>query len=164
VHPTFPPAAVVRACYGGFAEDVTFALSTVGWGWHIDTATHVLRMILGGVFDRHPQLQIAVGHMGEGLSFMLPRLDAILGADLTGLRRPISAYLRENVYYTFANFNDIPTFSNLLAQVGVERVAFSTDYPFGSMRVARAFLDSLDLTDEDRARISHVNADDLLGQ
>jgi predicted TIM-barrel fold metal-dependent hydrolase len=163
LHPTFPPAAVVEACYNGFSEDVTFVLSTVGWGWHINTATHLLRMILGGVFDRYPQLQVIVGHMGEAIPFMLPRFDATLSVDLTGLRQPVSSYLRENVHYTFANFNDLPTYANLVAQIGVGRVAFSTDHPFGSMRAARAFFDSLDLTTADRARASHLNAQALLG-
>ena len=44
--------------------------ATSGWGWHIETAIHVIRLILGGVFDRYPKLQIVVGHLGEGLSFM----------------------------------------------------------------------------------------------
>jgi len=162
LHPTIPPAAVVESCYAGFAADVTFALATVGWGWHINTALHVLRMILGGVFDRHPTLQIIIGHMGEATSFMLPRFDATLKTELTGLRHPVSTYLRENFHYTFANFNDDATYANLVAQVGVGRVAFSTDYPFGSMRAARAFLDNLPLTVGDRASISHRNAEKLL--
>ena len=66
LHPTIPPRAVIDSCYAGFAADVTFALATVGWGWHINTATQALRLILRGVFDRHPSLQIVVGHMGEG--------------------------------------------------------------------------------------------------
>jgi hypothetical protein len=163
LHPTIPPAAVIESCYAGFAADVTFALATVGWGWHINTATHLVRLILGGVFDRHPMLQIIIGHMGEATSFMLPRFDATLKPELTGLRHPVSTYLRENVYYTFANFNDEATFANLVAQVGVGRVAFSTDYPFGSMKAARAFLDNLPLTRDDRDSISHRNAENLLG-
>jgi uncharacterized protein len=163
LHPTIPPPAVIDACYAGFAADVTFALATVGWGWHINTATHVLRLILGGVFDRHPALQIIIGHMGEATSFMLPRFDATLKPKLTGLRHPVSTYLRENVHYTFANFNDEATYANLVAQVGVGRVAFSTDYPFGSMKGSRAVLDNLPLTQEDRASISHRNAEQLLG-
>ena len=163
LHPTIPPAAVIESCYAGFAADVTFALATVGWGWHINTATHALRLILGGVFDRHPTLQIIIGHMGEATSFMLPRVDATLKPELTGLRHPVSTYLRQNFHYTFANFNDEATFANLVAQVGVGRVAFSTDHPFGSMKGARVFLDNLPLTQEDRASISHRNAEQLLG-
>jgi uncharacterized protein len=163
LHPTIPPAGVIESSYAGFSADVTFALATVGWGWHINTATHVLRLILGGVFDRHPELQVIIGHMGEGTSFMLPRFDATLKPELTGLRHPVSTYLRRNLNYTFANFNDEATYANLVAQVGVGRVAFSTDYPFGSMRGCRDFLDQLPLGDDDRAAISYRNAERLLG-
>ncbi|WP_254425570.1 amidohydrolase family protein [Mycobacterium colombiense] len=163
LHPTIPPAGVIESSYAGFAEPVTFALATVGWGWHINTATHALRMILGGVFDRHPSLQMIIGHMGEATSFMLPRFDATLKPELTGLNHPVSSYLRENFHYTFANFNDHATYANLVAQVGIERVAFSADYPFGSMVDARAFLDGLPLSDDERAAISHRNAEKLLG-
>jgi hypothetical protein len=163
LHPTIPPAAVIESSYAGFADKVTFALATVGWGWHINTATHVLRLILGGVFDRYPSLQIIIGHMGEATSFMLPRFDATLKPELTGLRHPVSTYLRQNMHYTFANFNDEATYANLIAQVGVGRVCFSADYPFGSMRAARAFLDNLPLSRDDRASISHRNAERLLG-
>jgi uncharacterized protein len=163
LHPTIPPAGVIESSYAGFSAEVTFTLATVGWGWHINTATHVLRLILGGVFDRYPELQIIIGHMGEATSFMLPRFDATLKPELTGLQHPVSTYLRQNVHYTFANFNDIATYANLVAQVGVDRVAFSADYPFGSMRAARAFLDGLPLSDEDRTSISHRNAEKLLG-
>ncbi len=163
LHPTIPPAAVIESSYAGFSPEVTFALATVGWGWHINTATHVLRLILGGVFDRYPQLQVVIGHMGEATSFMLPRFDATLKPDLTGLKHPVSTYLRRNLHYTFANFNDEATYANLVAQVGIDRVAFSADYPFGSMKAARAFLDHLPLTDDERARISHRNAEKLFG-
>ncbi|MGO9383864.1 MAG: amidohydrolase family protein [Mycobacterium sp.] len=163
LHPTIPPTGVIESSYTGFSPEVTFALATVGWGWHINTATHVLRLILGGVFDRYPSLQIIIGHMGEATSFMLPRFDATLKPELTGLRHPVSTYLRQNLHYTFANFNDEATYANLVAQAGVGRVCFSADYPFGSMRAARAFLDNLPLTYDDRALISHRNAEQLLG-
>ena len=99
----------------------------------------------------------------EAIPFMVPRFDATLKPELTGLNHPISYYLRENLHYTFANFNDAPTYANLVAQVGADRVAFSTDHPFGSMLAARVFLDNLPLSQQDRARISHRNAEELLG-
>lgn len=163
LHPTPPPQAVVEACYAGFSDQVTFSLATAAWGWHINTATHVLRLILGGAFDRNPGLQIIIGHMGETLPFMLPRFDLALPTGLTGLPRPVSAYLRENVHYTFANFNEGPTFANLVAQVGIDRIMFSTDHPFGSMTAARTFLDTLPLDEDERERIAHGNAAKLLG-
>jgi uncharacterized protein len=162
IHPTQPPRAVVEASYAGFSPDVTFMFANAGWGWHIETAVHVLRMILGGVFDRYPKLQIIVGHMGEALPFMLPRTD-IMTPDITGLKRPVSAYLRENVHYTFSGFNFTPAFLDLLLEVGVDRIMFSADYPYGSMAQARAFLDQLPVSAGDRQRIAHGNAERLLG-
>jgi hypothetical protein len=137
-------------------------LSGPGWGWHIETALHVIRMILGGVFDRFPKLQLIVGHMGETLPFMLQRLD-VMPTQLTKLERPISAYLRENVHYTFSGFNFAPLFLELLMEIGVDRIMFSADHPYASMEVARKFLDQLPVSPADRRKIAHTNAERLLG-
>jgi len=76
LHPTPPPQPVIAASYAGnYAPEVTVALAAAAWGWHIETAVHVLRLILSGAFDRYPNLQLVIGHMGETLPFMLPRLD-----------------------------------------------------------------------------------------
>lgn len=162
IHPTQPPQPVVDALYSGFAPEVSAMFATAGWGWHIETAVHVLRMILGGVFDRFPKLQVIVGHMGEGLPFMQSRAD-IMSTAITRLQRPVSAYLRENVHYTFSGFNFLPNFLELLLQVGVDRIMFSADYPYQSMANARAFLDQLPVSTADRERIAHSNAERLLG-
>jgi hypothetical protein len=163
LHPTVPPKAVVEASFGGFSPSVTAMLTGGAWGWHIETATHLIRMILGGVFDRYPKLQVAVGHLGEGIPFMLPRLNRNLPKEVTNLHRPIAAYLRENVHYTFGGFNFPATFLNLLLEVGVGRIMFSVDYPYGSMAEARAFLQHLPVSEADRERIAHGNAEKLLG-
>jgi len=160
VHPTYPPQPVIDASYSGFAPQVVEALVGPGWGWHIETAVHVIRLILGGVFDRFPKLQVVIGHMGEGLPFMLPRLDT-MSVSLTKLKRPISAYLRENVHYTFSGFNFTATFLDLLMEVGVDRIMFSADHPYASMTRARAFLDNLPVSAADRERIAHGNAERL---
>ncbi len=137
-------------------------LAGAGWGWHIETAVHVIRLILGGLFDRYPKLQIVIGHMGETLPFMLQRLD-VMPAALTKLDWPISAYLRKNLYYTFSGFNFTPPFLNLLLEAGLERIMFSADYPYGSMAQALAFLDQLPVSPADKERIAHGNAESLLG-
>jgi predicted TIM-barrel fold metal-dependent hydrolase len=56
LHPTQPPKPVIEASYGGFAPIVTDMLAGAGWGWHIETAVHVIRIILGGTFDRYPRI------------------------------------------------------------------------------------------------------------
>jgi predicted TIM-barrel fold metal-dependent hydrolase len=163
LHPTVPPQAVVDALYGGFSPNVTATLAASGWGWHIETAVHVLRLILGGVFDRHPKLQVIIGHLGDGIPFMLPRLNKNLQPDMTKLKRTMGEYLRDNVHYTFGGFNFPATFLNLLLEVGADRIMFSVDYPYGSMTEARTFLEQLPVSPADREAIAHGNAERLLG-
>jgi len=163
LHPTIPPKPVVDAYFGGFSPPVSAMFAAAGWGWHIETAVHLIRMILGGVFDRYPRLQIAIGHLGEGIPFMLPRLHKNLPREVTKLDRPLGAYLRENVHYTFGGFNFPATFLDLLLEVGVERILFSVDYPYGSMAEATEFLAHLPVSPADRARIAHGNAEQLFG-
>jgi predicted TIM-barrel fold metal-dependent hydrolase len=161
LHPTQPPTPVVDAWYGGFRPELAYMFANAGWGWHIETGVHVLRMVLGGVFDRHPGLQVIIGHLGEALPFMMSRVD-IMSTSLTRLKHPVSYYLRENVHYTFSGFNYLPTFMDLLMQVGVDRIMFSADYPYGSMAEARAFLDRVPVSPADRERIAYGNAERLL--
>jgi uncharacterized protein len=161
LHPTPPPQPVIHTWFSGFAPIVTEMLAGPGWGWHVETALHVIRMILGGVFDKFPKLQIIVGHMGETLPFMTQRLD-VMPTAMTKLERPISAYLRENLHYTFSGFNFTPTFFDLFLQVGVERIMFSADHPYASMSQARAFLEQLPISPANKHQIAHGNAERLL--
>lgn len=163
IHPTAPPEAVIKANYvGSYPREVAGLLSIAGWGWHIETAIHVLRLIFGGAFDTHPKLQLIIGHLGEGLPFMLPRLERMFPTQVTKLDRPVGDYLRENVHYTFSGFNFASPFLDLLLQVGVDRIMFSADYPYSSMREAHNFLVQLPLSPADKERISYVNAERLL--
>lgn len=162
LHPTQPPQPVVDTYYKGFNQIVSFMFANAGWGWHIETAVHVLRLILGGAFDRFPNLQLVVGHMGETLPFMLERVD-VMPAAMTKLNHPVSCYLRENLHYTFSGFNFTPTFMELMLQVGVDRIMFSADHPYASMAEARSFLDRLPVSPADREKIAHVNAEKLFG-
>ena len=162
IHPTKPPQAVFDAYYSGFSPLVNDMFGSPGWGWHIETAVHVVRVILGGAFDRFPKLQLVIGHLGEGLMSMFQRLDVMTPA-MTKLQKPITSYLRENVHYTFSGFNFPATFLDLLLEVGVGRIMFSADHPYQSMAAAKAFLEQIPVSAADRERIAHGNAEKLFG-
>jgi predicted TIM-barrel fold metal-dependent hydrolase len=161
LHPTMPPQAVIDVSFGGFAPAVTDAFAGPGWGWHIETAVHILRLVLGGVFDAYPKLQFVIGHLGEALPFMMQRFDGPLPPAVTKLQRPVTAYLRENIHYTVSGFNFPPAFLDMLLEVGVDRIMFSADYPYASMAAARAFLEQIPVNAADRERIAHGNAEKL---
>ncbi len=162
IHPTLPPEPVIEAYYAGFSPEVTSGLSRAAWGWHIETAIHILRLIVSGAFDQFPGLQIVIGHMGEALPFMMPRIDKVLSPNVTKLNHPIADYLRDNIYYTFSGFNFTTTFLNLYLQVGADRIMFSADYPYSPMTQARNFLDQLPVSPVDKNKIAHGNAELLL--
>ncbi|HTZ02318.1 MAG TPA: amidohydrolase family protein [Xanthobacteraceae bacterium] len=163
LHPARPPKAVMAAQYGGFSPIVDHVFAGPGWGWHIETALHMIRIVLGGVFDRYPKLQFAVGHLGEGLIGLFQRFDRAMPPAMTKLQRPFGDYLRQNVHYSFSGFNFHATFLALLCEVGVERIMFSVDHPYQSMAEGRAFLDQIPVSPADRERIAHLNADKLFG-
>ncbi|MER5348695.1 amidohydrolase family protein [Streptomyces mirabilis] len=136
------------------------------WSWGTDTSTHALRLIFGGVFDDFPNAKLFLGHMGEGLPYTLWRLDSRWafhnhhGIELA--RGNPSEYLRHNLYITTSGVcSDAPLLCALLA-LGADHILFATDHPFEDMRVATDFLDRAPLSEADRHKISHLNAERLL--
>lgn len=179
LHPTLPPQPVIDAYYGGFEPGVSGLLSTAGAGWHIDTGIHCLRLILGGVFDRFPRLQIIVGHQFEALSWMAWRADYSFAPNGSGgLKRTVKEYLRDNFYggilpgeYAGQDAGAMDpgwslSFSAYLGMVnviGIDRIVFTTDYPYGNMKAARQFFDQMPISRADKEKIAHLNAEHLLG-
>jgi uncharacterized protein len=162
LHPAEPPAAVRDAYYAGFAPAVSFGLATAAWGWHVETGLHVLRLILAGVFDRFPRLQVIVGHMGEALPFFLARSTSRLSPAVTGLPRTIEEYVRDHVYITTSGFFTVPPLLSALLTFGADRIIFSVDYPFSTNDEARRFLDTAPLSPDDKDKLAHGNAELLL--
>ena len=160
VHPGMSPAPAREALYGGLPEPFGFWMSISGWGWHADTAIHILRLMVSGAFDRHPGLQVVIGHLGEGLQILLPRLDQQYHT-AAGMEKLPSEVLRKHVHVTMGGFFMKPSFMATLDAFGADRIMFSVDYPFGDPKQGVAFLESLPLSAEDRAKIAHQNADRL---
>jgi predicted TIM-barrel fold metal-dependent hydrolase len=162
LHPTRPPAAVADAYFGGFSPRVSASLATSGWGWHAENGLHVLRMILRGVFDRLPGLQLVIGHLGEMLPFMLNRIDGKLPQSVTGLQQSISGYFHTNIHVTTSGQLAVAPLLATLAEVGADRILFAVDYPFSRNEAARAFLDAMPVSPAEREGIAHGNAERLL--
>jgi uncharacterized protein len=162
IHPQLPSPAVRDASYRGFGPRTDLALATFGWGWHLDTATAALRLILRGTFDRHPDLQVVLGHWGEMLLFWLDRADSL--SHVAGLRRSVSDYVRSNFFITASGMLNPALLRHALSVTSVDRLIFSTDYPF--QQPAREEIDAFlghFSSDEERQRFSSANAASLYG-
>jgi predicted TIM-barrel fold metal-dependent hydrolase len=162
VHPEVPPAAVREAYYSGFDPAVNFSLSTAGWGWHSEVGIHALRLILAGVFDRFPSLQIIIGHMGEMIPFMLARINNVLTPVAKHLQHAVPDYFLQNFYITTSGFFTDPPLLLALQTMGADRIIFSVDYPYSANEQGRVFLDSASISPADKEKISHLNAERLL--
>jgi predicted TIM-barrel fold metal-dependent hydrolase len=163
IHPGIPSHQVREAYFDGLPGNFSFALAVSSWGWHMETAIHVLRLVLSGSLDRHPRLQIVVGHMGEALPFMLDRIEETTATEAKRLlRRSVRQTILDQVWITTSGFFTVVPFMAALLTFGADRIMFSVDYPFASNARARAFLDALPVAAGDREKIAHGNADRLL--
>ena len=161
LHPAPPSAALREALYHGLPPAVAARLATGAWGWHAEAGLHVLRMIATGAFDRHPGLRLIIGHCGEMVPFMLDRIDAMLRPD--GLALKPSEYFSRNIWVTTSGLFSLPPVLCTVQVLGVDRVLFSVDYPFGDNASGRALLDTLPLAQADKAKIAGGNAERVLG-
>jgi uncharacterized protein len=112
------------------------------------------------VFDRHPKLQIVVGHMGENLPFSLMRADAVLSKADPGARS-VADVIREHVHITICGYTTVPPLLCALEVFGADRIMFSSDYPFGDPVAHAKFLAKAPIDPADRDKIAYRNAQKL---
>ena len=162
LHPAPPPKAVVEAYYAGFGPAVSGSFATFGWGWHLDTGIHALRMVLGGIFDLYPGLQIILGHWGEMVPFYLERFARGLAPVAKHLQRPVADYFTQQMHVTPSGMFTLPPFLLTLQMLGADHILYSVDYPFQEGDQARAFLENSPISPADKEKIAHSNAEGLL--
>ena len=133
------------------------------WGFAVETSVHALRLMSSGLFDEYPNLKIVLGHMGENLPFGMWRIDNRIarGAITTKAKRPMSQYLRDNFYYTTSGVFHTPALTNVISEVGVDRVMYSVDYPFEDMGAGKEWFDRAPISEPDRLKIARTNAQKL---
>ena len=161
LHPQPAPPAVRAAYYSGLGDAVDTALATHGFGWHYDAGLQLLRLILGGVLDRFPDLQLILGHWGEVMLFYLDRIDRMTG--IADLARPVSDYVRGNVYVTPGGVFSQRYLQWSLDVLGADRILFASDYPYvlASDGASRRFLEEADIDEADRDSIASGNWEKL---
>lgn len=162
IHPQIPQPTVREALYSGFSDELDLFLATGGLGWHLETGIQIVRLILAGVFDRFPDLQIITGHWGEVVLFYLERV-AVLSKVARHLDRPVTDYFRFNVSVTPSGMFSQRYLAWAMDVLGPDRIMFSTDYPYqlASGAAARRFLEEAALSAEDKCKITHGNWDRL---
>jgi 2,3-dihydroxybenzoate decarboxylase len=137
------------------------------FGFAVETGLHLLRIIVSGVFDQFPKLQIVVGHLGEGLPFWLYRLDFMHAAGMKAnryksikpLERKVSEYMQQNVYVTSSGCPSVPSIMLCQQVLGMDRVMYAMDYPYQFVPEEVTMSDNLPISDNDKLKFFQTNAE-----
>ncbi len=160
VHPTTPVTLDLIGTKGN--ADLLF-------GWPMDTSLALLKLAIGGVLERLPNLKVIVHHLGAGLiPYFIQRLDGMLPASQGELpiTKPPSYYWKSMYHDTAAV--DANAFACGLEVFGPEHVVFGTDYPYGRnkgeyfLESRRRFVDEAKIDAGDCKKIYEDNARQLL--
>ena len=159
LHPTLPHPDALKAYFQGYED-----LARAAWGFAVDTSCHFLRIVFAGVFDAYPDLKIILGHLGEGLPFAMHRLNnhTYRAAARRGLKRTPLEYLKQNMLVTTSGNWYEPAFLCTLLALGADNILFAVDWPYEPNTTGIEFLKKLSISDLDREKIAHLNAERIL--
>jgi 2,3-dihydroxybenzoate decarboxylase len=160
LHPSLPNPTVGDIYYGDYVKDFPM-VARPAWGYTVETATTALRLVLSGVFDKHPGLKIVLGHLGETLPFLVHRIDEALsrpGQHAMSFRKIFCG----NFYITTSGNFSNPALLCCVMEMGVDRILFAVDWPFVENPPGTAWMAQTPLCAEDRRKILSGNAKALL--
>ena len=158
LHPTAPIISQLNT-YG-------FALAGAPFGFGIETSMVMMRLILSGALDAFPNLKVILGHLGEGLPFLLQRIDfpyvrPHFKTDPSAaptLKKKPSEYFKDNVFVTTSGNYLRAAFMCTYEAMGIDRIFLATDYPYEDSSECMNFLEKLPLTQEEKHKVFGGNA------
>ncbi|MCJ7654605.1 MAG: amidohydrolase family protein [Dehalococcoidia bacterium] len=165
IHPRTPPEDMIKP------YSVWPVLALAGWGFAAEAGLHAIRLICSGVFDEYPGLNIILGHLGEAIPFWMWRLDSQWPHDEMGiysgpsrkLQKTPSQYFKDHFYVTTSGMFWQPVIQFVCSALGHDKVLFAADYPYETSKIAVQVIKSMPMSDSDREKICHLNAEKLLG-
>jgi predicted TIM-barrel fold metal-dependent hydrolase len=128
----------------------------------VEAATLAIRMVLSGVFDRYPGLNIILGHLGETLPFLVWRADMALARPGAARQAGFRDVFCSHFHVTTSGFFSDPALLCCVQELGIDRILFAVDWPFVANPPATRWMESVPLCDEDKAKILSGNAKRLL--
>jgi predicted TIM-barrel fold metal-dependent hydrolase len=161
LHPGLPDARVTDAYYKDYARDFP-QLLRAGWGYTVETATLAIRMVLSGVFDKYPKLAFILGHFGETLPFLVWRVDMAMARPGAAREAGFRDVFCSHFHVTTSGFFSDPALLCCGMELGIDRILFAIDWPFVMNPPGVRWLESVPLSDADKAKIASGNARRLL--
>ncbi len=156
LHPALPHPQVMDVYYKEYAKDFPMVIRAA-WGFTVETATIAIRLVLSGLFEKHPNLKIVLGHLGETLPFLVWRIDQALSRPGAKPMRFRDIFCNNFWITTSGNFSN-PALLCCAMEMGVDRILFAIDWPFVPNPPGTRWMESVPLCDEDKAKILSGNA------
>jgi predicted TIM-barrel fold metal-dependent hydrolase len=160
LHPAVPHPQVMDAYYKEYAKDFPMVIRAA-WGFTVETATIAIRLVLGGVFDKYPNLKIVLGHLGETLPFLVWRIDHALARPGSSRQMSFRDVFCKNFWITTSGNFSNPALLCCVMEMGIDRILFAIDWPFVPNPPGTRWMESVPLCDEDKAKILSGNAKKL---
>lgn len=160
LHPSLPDPRVTEIYYQDYAKDFPLVVRPA-WGFTVETATQAIRLVLSGVFEKHPGLKVILGHFGETLPFLLWRIDSALKRPG---QKPLSFrdIFTSNFYVTTSGFFSDPALLCCMMEMSADHILFAVDWPFVMNAPAVEWMANVPISDTDKAKILSGNAKRLL--
>jgi 2,3-dihydroxybenzoate decarboxylase len=160
-HPGLPDARVMEAYYNDYAKEFPMVVRAA-WGYTVETATTAIRMVLSGVFDKHPNLKVILGHLGETLPFLVWRVDHAIARPGAAKKISFRDVFCHNFWITTSGNFSSPALMCCVQEMGVDRILFAIDWPFVTNPPGVEWMATVPLCDEDKAKILSGNSKQLL--
>lgn len=163
LHPSFVDATIVDYYYKaeGLQPDAWGNFGSAAFGWHLDVGLQVIRLVLSGVFDKFPNLKLICGHWGEVALYYLARIDSMMGFTSLELEKSVVDCFKENIWVTPSAMLGEDQLQFVLGLIGEDHIMWSLDYPYVPVEGAHEIFESYSLTDEQKEKIAHGNAEKL---
>ena len=160
LHPADPDKQVSERYYSPYDKSHPM-LTRAAWGFGLEAGTQAVRLILSGVFDKHPNLKILLGHFGEAIPFWMPRIHESLSRS-GGKKVDFAGIFRENFWITTSGFFSDTALRCCLEAIGPDRILFAVDWPYADNTKGVDWLKNFPLEDNVKAGIFSGNAETLL--
>lgn len=161
LHPALPDGTVTETYYAPYSKTHPDLLRA-GWGFGVEAGTQAVRLILSGVFDRHPDLKIILGHLGEAIPFLLPRIDEALSRP-GNASTSFADIFRRNFHITTSGFFSDAALRCCIETLGADRILFAIDWPYADNEAGVNWFNAAPVEHQDKAAIFGGNATALLG-
>jgi predicted TIM-barrel fold metal-dependent hydrolase len=157
-HPAAPQQVVVDRYYKEYVQ-VAPAILSAGWGFTVEAATIAIRLVLSGVFEKYPNVKCILGHLGEGIPFLMARMDEALSR---GSKVKFRDTFSRHFSVTTSGFFSNPALLCTMQELGIDRIMFSIDYPFVNNKVGTDWVKTVPLCEEDKIKLLNGNARRIL--